>query len=232
MKRARNILVGLIASVLLVTIALPPPACAQFVPQPPGETGVRRMRPVWQLEEREQQYSVRRPVYETSEREERYTVRRPVYENSEREVPYTVQRPVVEVTEREVATTVYEPVIGQRAFPLGWGGWPTRTVTRYVPRVVVRSIPTQTVRYVEEQHVRKVDVQTVRYVDVEQVRKVPVRTVRYVEEQRTRMVKVPVLRWVEEEQVVAIPAEQPVIVRAKIYVPGHPIRNLIQAVTP
>jgi len=52
-----------------------------------------------------------------------------------------------------------------------------------------------------------------------------------VEEQRTRMVNVPVLRWIEKE-VVTMPAERPLIVRAKVYVPGQPIRNLIQAVTP
>jgi len=230
MKSARNILVGLFA-VVLVVAAPSSRAFAQFVSQPPEGQVVRRLRPVWRLEEREQQYTVRRPIYETTVREERYTVRRPVYETSEQEKPYTVRRPVYEVTEREVARTVLEPVTGQRVIPLLWGRWTTRPVTRYVPRVVVQKVPTQTVRHVEEQHVRKVAVQTVRFVEEERVQKVPVQTVRYVEEQRTRSVKVPVLQWVEEE-VVAVPAERPLIVRAKVYVPGQPVRNLVKAVTP
>ena len=119
MKRARNILVGLFASVLLVATVPPPRAFAQFVSQPPTGQAVR-LSPVWRVEEREQEYTVRRPVYETTEREERYKVRRPVYETSEREEPYTVRRPVLETTEREVATTVYEPVTGQRAIPRSW----------------------------------------------------------------------------------------------------------------
>ena len=231
MKRVRNILVGLLAAVILISAVRPPRAFAELVSQPPVEHVVRRLRPVWRLEEREQKYTVLRPVYETTEREERYTVRRPVYETSERQVPYTVRRPVTEVTEREVATTVYEPVTGQRAIPLGWGRWTTRPVTKYLPRVVVQKVPATTVRFVEEQHVRKEAVQTVRFVEEEQVRKVPVQTVRYVEEERTRTVQVPVLQWIENE-VVTTPVEHPLIVRAKVYVPGHPVRNLIQAVTP